>query len=279
MKQPIDNENKKSRMAKENLPSDIAKRQLISRGTREAVATRIKQARESLGLTQKKAAEKANGMSLPSYKDYEAGKTMPGGEAIQDLTKLGINANWLLNGEGPMLLSELLGDALQDFVDAENLQKTAGAIRRSVAREPAAAPYGFLLVPRYDVAASMGNGAIIHSEQVVDHLAFREEWVRTELSANPKNLVLISAIGDSMEPTLRAGDLLLIDRSTAMVKQDAIYAFATNGELRVKRMQLKIDGSVVVKSDNPQYEAEFLTSEQIASLRIVGRVVWSGRRM
>jgi len=73
----------------------------------------------------------------------------------------------------------------------------------------------------------------------------------------------------------------LTDGSTidAGVKQDAIYAFATNGELRVKRMQLKIDGKVVVKSDNPQYEAETLTAEQAASLRVVGRVVWSGRRM
>lgn len=148
-----------------------------------------------------------------------------------------------------------------------------------VKKLPITAPDGFILVPRYDVAASMGNGTVIHSEQIVDHLAFRAEWVRTELSANPNNLVLISAIGDSMEPTLRAGDLLLIDRSDAGVKQDAIYAFATNGELRVKRMQLKIDGSVVVKSDNPQYEAEFLSSDQVIMLRIVGRVVWSGRRM
>lgn len=147
------------------------------------------------------------------------------------------------------------------------------------AREPAQPLYGFVFVPRYDVAASMGNGAVIHSEQVVDHLAFREEWVRTELGANPNNLVLISAIGDSMEPTLRAGDLLLIDRCTAGVKQDAIYAFATNGELRVKRMQLKIDGRVVVKSDNPQYDAEILAADDVAALRIIGRVVWSGRRM
>lgn len=146
-------------------------------------------------------------------------------------------------------------------------------------KEPTHPPFGFVLVPRYDVAASMGNGSVIHSEQVVDHLAFREEWVRTELGAVPKNLILISAIGDSMEPTLRAGDLLLIDRGGEGVKQDAIYAFATNGELRVKRMQLKIDGSVVVKSDNQQYEPETLTSDQAAALHIVGRVVWSGRRM
>lgn len=153
-----------------------------------------------------------------------------------------------------------------------------------VAREPAAAnsvkaPDGFVLVPRYDVRGSMGNGHVIHSEQIVDHLAFRADWVRTELGTNPANLVLISAIGDSMEPTLRAGDLLLIDRSVEAVKQDAIYAFATNGELRVKRMQLKMDGSVVVKSDNAQYDPEILTPVQAAAVHLVGRVVWSGRRM
>lgn len=226
------------------------------------ISARLKVARTALALNQKDFASKS-GVGFSTYQKYEMGLSVPGGEAIEGFVRMGFNANWLLTGEGPMLLSELLGEALQE----------------SVAREPAAAPYGFLLVPRYDVAASMGKGAIIHNEQVVDHLAFREQWVRTELSANPKNLVLISAIGDSMEPTLRAGDLLLIDRSTAGVKQDAIYAFAINGELRVKRMQLKIDGSVMVKSDNPQYDAEFLTSEQIAALRIVGRVVWSGRRM
>lgn len=141
------------------------------------------------------------------------------------------------------------------------------------------APDGFVLVPRYDVAGSMGNGSVIHSEQVVDHLAFRAEWVRTELGTSPKNLILISAIGDSMEPSLRAGDLLLIDRGVEGVKQDAIYAIAHDGELRIKRIQRLFDGSMIIKSDNPKYEPENLTSDQAERMRIVGRVVWSGRRM
>lgn len=141
------------------------------------------------------------------------------------------------------------------------------------------APEGFVLVPRYDVAASMGSGAVIHSEQVVDHLAFRAEWVRTELGTSPKNLILISAIGDSMEPSLRAGDLLLIDRSVESVKQDAVYAIAQDGELRIKRIQRLFDGSLIIKSDNPSYEPENLTAGQAERIRIVGRVVWSGRRM
>lgn len=141
------------------------------------------------------------------------------------------------------------------------------------------APEGFVLVPRYDVAGSMGNGSVIHSEQIVDHLAFRAEWVRTELGISPKNLLLISAIGDSMEPSLRAGDLLLIDRSVEAVKQDAIYAIAQDGELRIKRIQRLFDGSLIIKSDNSSYQPEKLTSDQAERMRIVGRVVWSGRRM
>lgn len=140
-------------------------------------------------------------------------------------------------------------------------------------------PDGFILVPRYDVTGSMGNGHVIQSEQIVDHLAFRAEWVRTELGTSPTNLVLISAVGDSMEPTLRAHDLLLIDRSVLSVKQDSIYAFAVDGELRVKRIQRLFDGSLIIKSDNPEYTTETLTAQQAETINIIGRVVWSGRRM
>lgn len=235
---------------------------------KKIIGLRIKEARSALGFTQKELCDRA-GMKLPSLRDYELGNRIPGGDAVADLARAGINAHWLLTGEGLMLWVDQVPRKSYDW----------GSDAGHATCDAAPAPYGFVLVPRYDVAASMGNGSMIHSEQIVDHLAFREEWVRTELGTNPKNLVLISAIGDSMEPTLRAGDLLLVDRNAAGVRQDAIYAFANNGELRVKRMQLKIDGSVVVKSDNPQYEAEFLSANQVSALRIVGRVVWSGRRM
>lgn len=142
-----------------------------------------------------------------------------------------------------------------------------------------AAPEGFVLVARYNVSGSMGAGQVIHSEQIVDHLAFRAEWVRTELGTSPQHLVLISAVGDSMEPTLRAHDLLLIDRSVLSVKHDAIYAFAVDGELRVKRIQRLFDGSLVIKSDNPAYGSESLGPDKANSINLVGRVVWSGRRM
>jgi len=160
-------------------------------------------------------------------------------------------------------------------------QPTAAAhsVREPAAEYKPVPPEGFVLVPRYDVQGSMGNGSVIHSEQIVDHLAFRAEWVRTALGASPEHLVLISAIGDSMEPTLRAGDLLLIDRSVTGVKHDSIYAFAVGDELRVKRVQRLYDGTLIVKSDNLGYASETLTPDQAATVNIVGRVVWTGRRM
>lgn len=105
MTQLIDNKIKESRLASEALPSDFATRQADSLGTREAIAARLKQARQSLGFTQKEAATRA-GIPLSSYKDYEAAKKTPGGDAIASITLLGINANWLLTGDRPMLLAK-----------------------------------------------------------------------------------------------------------------------------------------------------------------------------
>lgn len=250
------------------------------------IASRLRAFRFKTGKAQDAFALET-GIAYGTYKRLEAGDK-PKSESLEKLMMAGLNINWLLSGEGEMLLARPLdeaharaidmffGDAEPHFVREPEQQSYSLS---QVTPIPPVAPHGFILVPRYDVSASMGNGAVIHSEQIVDHLAFREQWVRTELNTSPKNLVLISAIGDSMEPTLRAGDLLLIDRGGEGVKQDAIYVFAMHGELRVKRMQLKLDGSVMVRSDNPQYEAERLSANQIGTLNIVGRVVWSGRRM
>ncbi|MDO8933319.1 MAG: helix-turn-helix transcriptional regulator [Rhodocyclaceae bacterium] len=78
---------------------------------RDAVATRLRAARDALRLTQRQVAERIR-MPLPSYKDYEAGNRIPGGEALGLLILAGINANWLITGEGPMLMADLeVGDA------------------------------------------------------------------------------------------------------------------------------------------------------------------------
>lgn len=68
----------------------------------KAIGWRIKQARNALGMVQKDFCLHID-MPLPSLRDYELGKRIPGGEAITSFMSAGISADWLLSGEGSML--------------------------------------------------------------------------------------------------------------------------------------------------------------------------------
>jgi phage repressor protein C with HTH and peptisase S24 domain len=213
---------------------------------------------------------------------YLAG-SMPGVDKLVQIAKANdCSVEWLATGEGEKRPRPHANpDSLHATHETEPLVTEIGNHGGGLAVHGSATSLSneFVLVPRYEVSARGGNGYVIHSEQVVDHLAFKADWVRLELGSSPKNLVLISAVGESMEPTIRPGDLLLVDRGSDGVRQDAIYAISHDGELRIKRVQRLFNGTLIIKSDNPGYQPEELTADESLSLRIVGRVVWSGRRM
>jgi transcriptional regulator with XRE-family HTH domain len=68
------------------------------------LSERIKAARAALGLKQEEVVSKS-GIPIGSLRKYEGGHSAPGADAIAGLVRLGINSNWLLTGEGQMLLS------------------------------------------------------------------------------------------------------------------------------------------------------------------------------
>ncbi|MGE4449544.1 MAG: helix-turn-helix domain-containing protein [Azospira sp.] len=70
------------------------------------ISDRIKQARILLKFSQSAASEKS-GIPLGTLRKYEQGPSQPGAEAMAGFVRLGINANWLLTGEGPILLDDL----------------------------------------------------------------------------------------------------------------------------------------------------------------------------
>lgn len=137
----------------------------------------------------------------------------------------------------------------------------------------------YVHIPRFEVAASAGGGAVVHSEQIVDYLSFRADWVRSTLGVSVRDLALISVIGDSMEPSLSEGDVVLLDMTTTSVLDGSIYALQLNGGLLVKRIQRMLDGSLVVKSDNARYDTETVSEDKADRLKVIGRVVWVGRRL
>ena len=138
----------------------------------------------------------------------------------------------------------------------------------------------FITLPKYDLhQITEDRDHVIHSEQVVDHLAFKKDWLEMSLNVHGNCLALISVKDDSMEPTLRSDDLILTDTSRGNIENNSIYVLQVNNELVVKRIQCKVNGTVIVKSDNPVYGEEELDALTAQSLPVVGKVVWFGRRI
>ena len=134
----------------------------------------------------------------------------------------------------------------------------------------------FVLLPRYEVRAGAGGGQVVQSEQIVDHLAFKRDWVLQRLRRDPADLILIEASGDSMADKIRHGDLLLVDTGVDRVHDHAIYALNIGGELMVKYVQRLIAGGCQIFSENPKYPPETLTDQKLNELRVVGQAIWAG---
>ncbi|MFQ5483303.1 MAG: helix-turn-helix transcriptional regulator [Nitrospinaceae bacterium] len=138
---------------------------------------------------------------------------------------------------------------------------------------------GFVYVPKYAVEPS-GEGFSIQSSQLVDHLAFKRDWVEGELRAQPENLLLIPCTSDAMEPTLRSGDLLLVDRADEKKREDGIFLIHIEGGLYVRRVERRFDGVLVIRGDNPATSSEErIPRNQADKLDLIGRVVWTGRKI
>jgi phage repressor protein C with HTH and peptisase S24 domain len=134
-------------------------------------------------------------------------------------------------------------------------------------------------IPLFDVTASAGGGAVIEAELIEDTLAFKRSWLLTELRVRPEDLALVHVEGESMEPTLRPGDLILVNRHDTAAR-DGIFLLRLDSTLLVKRLQRLPGGKLKVASDNPAYEPFVVSMEDDSQdLAIVGRIVWSGRRM
>jgi len=133
-------------------------------------------------------------------------------------------------------------------------------------------------VPRLDVGASAGPGALADEERLHGHLAFDEIWLR-RFGCDPGRLSAIRVEGDSMRPTLADGDDILVDASEAGRRlRDGIYVLRREGALLVKRLALSpAAGRIAVFSDNPDYPS--WPDCDPAGIDVVGRVVWVGRRL
>ena len=143
---------------------------------------------------------------------------------------------------------------------------------------------GTIRIPKLDVAASMGNGLTLPSDysEVIEILAINEEYLRSAVAfSNRDNLAMITGYGDSMQGTYNDGDLLLVDRGVTEIKIDAVYVLCLDGELYIKRIQRRPDGTLLMLSDNKNYPPYEIKNGELATFQVLARVllVWNAKRL
>ena len=197
------------------------------------------------------------------------------------------------HGEDFAGLSRMLGRNpayIQQFVRRGTPKKLKEEERRKLARffsipesmlggppEADEAPQGLVAVRRTLVAASAGPGRFTNEAQGRPCFAFDERWLRLLTGSPPSKLSMIRVEGDSMAPTLNAGDDILVDHGDCAERlRDGIYVLRADDVLVVKRLAMHPTGRrVTVQSDNPAYPD--WPDCDVNAIHCIGRVIWAGR--
>ncbi len=146
-----------------------------------------------------------------------------------------------------------------------------GVAEKSYAPKPDS---GWVDVPRLALDASAGPGSFSAQEVPFDTFRFSTRWLR-EQGLDPAMLSAIAVAGDSMEPVLRDGDEILVDRTPRPLRE-GIHVVRLGDTLHVKRIQAARPGMLTLISANPAYPP---VDVPLADVDVIGRVVWKGGRI
>jgi phage repressor protein C with HTH and peptisase S24 domain len=224
------------------------------------VGTRIKKAREVLGMTQVTLA-KAVGVSQQAVMELESGRAKGTKHSAKFARALGQDPLWLETGEGRM--------------------REAAKAKRQAKREPHEElpdVANFERIPVFDIRSPASRGAIGDPDRALSFSMFRTEWLRSVTAAPFSQLAVVVAAGDAMEPTLHNGDHALVDTSQLNLRREGIYVLRIDDTLMIKRVTMHPSTRrVTLSTDNARYQVyDDLDQSNVEAL---GRVIWIGRTL
>jgi hypothetical protein len=119
-------------------------------------------------------------------------------------------------------------------------------------------------IAHYDVRAAMGGGQIPHDyPEMFQDVRVSPQHLR-EMGVEFKehfHLKMVTGWGQSMAPTIKHRDPLLVDVSVREFAGDGIYMFSWEGHLYIKRLQWLGDEQINMLSDNPRHPPQTIRAE------------------
>lgn len=227
--------------------------------------------RKSSGKSQKEFAELL-GLPQTTWAGYELGKTEPKMSTLILLAEKGYFVPELTPGSAKEVLDEISNETglTHDEIYRQRIEQLKDLPPETTVENFPPADYkqelnqNDFVVPILDQSLSAGKGQLLpDDDNPIGYIA-----VPKELKRYGNKLAAIYVNGDSMEPTLQRGELVVCD--SCGWDGDGIYALRMDGCGYVKRLARK-PGKLVVISDNPKYETWEEPTESEA-VSIIGRV-------
>lgn len=234
---------------------------------RNRLLDRIQRRREAIGLSELQASLKAAG-KRDTIRNIRR-RNLPSIDKVERIARA-------LQTSVGYLVGETDDPAARAPVIA--LAEGAATFEPAAARMIAFEADEYVAVPRYEMSAAAGRGIDLPGQPAVrDRLLFRAEWLRRATASPIARLAALDIVGDSMEPTLKDGDTVLIDLDAAdPARRAGVYAINEDGVLRVKRLEPAGPSVLALISDNRAYPPDRRSRDEID---VVGRAVWVGRQM
>ena len=263
---------------------------------------RLKHARRHARLTQSELAERA-GIKQASISEIERGLSRTSGHLVKLAQICGVNPIWLAEGAGPAFDGDEADTSHQvtsaaDMVRQMLANKGAALSEQArkrlleVAEETDSLPgspnsianYGrhqsgdVVRIAHYDVRGAMGGGQVTHDypEMLQDVKVSLRHLRELGLTfQEPHHLKLVTGWGQSMAPTIKDRDPLIVDVHIREFVGDGVYFFSWGGHEYIKRLQIADDDHFEMISDNPKHKDRMIRKEETY---IQARVlyVWNG---
>lgn len=141
-----------------------------------------KKVSDVLGLRNQNELSAVIGVNSSSITQARIRDKIPANWILQLCLKYGLNPNWLEKDIGPAFI--------QPFDNAEE---------------------EFMQIPKVRARLCAGGGSFEVGSEIEGYYSFRKDWLSRK--GNADKMVLMDIFGNSMEPELKEGDVVLIDES------------------------------------------------------------------
>lgn len=227
-----------------------------------SIGSRIKEARLAAKLTQKALAQKV-GMAQASLSELETGESQSTTLIASLAAALGVNALWLETGKGTMT-PELSGGT----VDVTELVPGARRVHASGPSDPTMTQ---IKKVKLKVQAGITGFQVEPEHYEGETQGVPTSWILSE-GLRKDALLSIVVRGDSMEPSLHDGDIIVVNTADKQLVSGAVYVINYEGEAIVKRM-LRDAGQWWLTSDNADQRKYHRQLCKGAECIVIGKVV------